>query len=170
MHESDDDLRALDALLSESHRVAGRHLRSVFTDAARPSAVELVRKMSDIFEMHLATIAADGAPLVAPVDGCFFKGKLWFGVPADSLRTVLLRRDPRVSASYTDGTFALIVHGVAREVAIDDPEYADYASCIEERYVAAHGPAWIEWRERNRPRIDAGYHGRIEARRMFAKR
>src|SRR5262245_45688985 len=103
MHETDDDLRALETLLSESHRMGGRHLRSIFTDAARPSAAELVRKLSNIFEVHLATTTVGGAPLVAPVDGCFFKGKLWFGVPADSLRTTLLRRDPRVSASYTDG-------------------------------------------------------------------
>jgi hypothetical protein len=170
MHESEDELRALETLLSESHRKAGPHLRSVFGDAARPSAAELAQRLSSIFEMHLATTTRDGAPLVAPLDGCFFKGKIWFGVPADSLRIHLLRSDPRVSASFTDGTFALIVHGVAREVTVDDAVFPDYAAYVQERCVAKHGAGWIAWRERNRQQIDAGYHAYIEARRLFAKR
>src|SRR5437588_11795132 len=116
MHESKDDLDQLRGLLDQSYAGAGEHLRSIFDGPARLSAEELAAGLDGIFEMHLATLAGDGAPLVAPIDGIFFRGEVFFGLPAESVRIRLVRRDPRVSASYTRESFAFIVHGRAREV------------------------------------------------------
>lgn len=80
-----------------------------------------------------------------------------------------MRRDSRVSASYTSDSFALIVHGVAREVSATDPVYQDYAAHVRDLYIDLHGPEWAGWYEKNRTEIEGGYFGWIEARRMFIK-
>ena len=41
MHETEDDLRALEDLLDRSHANAGPHLRSIFSDERRIPAAEL---------------------------------------------------------------------------------------------------------------------------------
>lgn len=171
MLESAADLVWLQALLDRSYVHAGKHLRSIFTENARLTAAEVTGALTGIFEMHLATIAADGAPLVAPVDAVFFRGKVWFGFPPAALRSRLVRRDPRVSASYTRGeSFAFIVHGVAREVLESDPFFAAYSDYITELYVKAYGPGWIKWREKNRGQPGEQYVGYIEPRRMYVKK
>jgi hypothetical protein len=130
-----------------------------------------VAQSLSIFEMHLAVITSDGAPLVAPIDGVFFKGKVWFGLPAAALRARLVRRGPRVSASYTRGeSFAFVVHGVAREVSELDPQFAPYSAYTQELYVNAYGPGWIKWHEKNRGNAGEQYSGFIEPTRMFVKR
>jgi hypothetical protein len=170
MRETSADLRELQQLLDGSFAAAGAHLRSIFDEQSRLTAEGVVGALDGIFEMHLATVTGAGAPLVAPLDGIFFKGKIWFGFPDRSVRARLVRRDPRVSASYTRGPVAFIVHGTAHEV--DDHEVPpEYDALMRDLYAAQYGPGWIDWYERQRrDRVPgAGFGGYIEPRRMFAK-
>lgn len=100
MRETDEDLERLQALLERSFDRSGEHLRSAFGQEHRLSAASLVDRLPGLFEMHFAVIAADGAPLVAPVDGFVLRGKICLGLPAPAVRARLVRRDPRVSASF----------------------------------------------------------------------
>lgn len=171
MHETSADLTWLQALLDRSYEDAGDHLRSIFTPTSRLTAIEVAQSLSGIFEMHLATTTPDGAPLVAPVDGLFFKGKVWFGFPAAAARARLVRRDPRVSASYTRGeSFAFIVHGVAVEKNVSDPATEPYMAYVTAQYVERYGPGWIEWREKIGGQPGREYNACIEPRRMYVKR
>lgn len=171
MRESPTDLAELQRVLDDSHAAGGEHLRSIFDVEHRVTAAELVQALGGIFEMHLATVTAAGDPLVAPLDGILFQGKIWFGLPAGSVRSRVVRRDPRVSASYTNGSFAFIVHGTAREVESGTAPEAQYDLLVRELYVAVYGPGWIDWYERRRREDPAvGFTGWIEPRRMFAKR
>ena len=173
MLESKADLRELQQLLDRSHANAGEHLRAIFDAEHLLSAEELVEALVGVFEMHMATVAGDGAPLVAPLDGIFFKGKVWFGFPPRSLRARLVRRDPRLSASYTKPpSLAFIVHGRANELDETNPDFAEYEGLMRELYVALYGPGWIDWYERQRrdTSAGAGFNGWIEPRIMFAKR
>ena len=36
--------------------------------------------------LALATVTADGRPIVGPVDGIFYRGAFWFGSAPDSVR------------------------------------------------------------------------------------
>lgn len=168
MRESESDLTALQELLDASYRKAGSHLRSIFEERLVPSAQEFVELLDGIFEMHLAVVRKDGSPIVAPVDGIFFKGRIWFGFPAKAYRGELIRRDPRVSASYTRDSFAFIVHGTSREVTESDPIFAEYEDCIRALYVEAHGPKWEEWYAATKS--DEDYNGWIEPTHFFVKR
>lgn len=172
MRESPEELVELQRILDESHAESGAHLRSIF-GKERLDAEELTATLTGIIEVHLAALAGDGAPLVAPIDALLFHGKIWFGVPSPALRARLVRRDPRVSASYVDGSFGLIVHGGAREATPGGPEIEEFEALTTELYVARYGPAFLEWQARQRAEAAAsgeGFTGWIEPRRLFAKR
>jgi len=171
MRESKTDLTLLQRLLDLSLDSDGTHLRSIFDDNNRLSAEALVAALDGIFEMHLAVVTSTGAPLVAPIDGVLFQGKIWFGLPAGAVRARLLRHDPRVSASYTRGSFAFIVHGKAQEADEASDSWDEYERLLRELYVAQYGPGWTEWHEhlRQQPR-SSSFTGCIEPRAMFAKR
>jgi hypothetical protein len=172
VRETAEDLAELQRILDESHTSAGPHLRGIFSDTQRMTAQELVDTLDGVFEMHLAAVTASGAPLVAPVDGLLFHGKVWFGLPPASVRARLLRRDPRVSASYVAGSFGLIVHGTACPLEPGSSLAQEFDELVVEAYSRLYGPGWIEWRERQQQEQDpsAAFGGWIEPRRMFAKR
>lgn len=172
MLESADDLRELQALIDRSRDAAGRHLRGIFRDEQQPTARDVTETLDGIFEMHLAAVTADGAPLVAPLDGIFYRGRVWFGIPAGAVRARLVRQDPRISASYTSGTFAFIVHGTAVEMAGADDRSLGYESLMRELYVAQYGLGWIDWHEQQQvaARTGDGFEGFIEPRAFFVKR
>lgn len=157
MHESEDDLRELQRLLDESYAGAGEHLRRIFTEEKRLSAAELPELLRGVQVLNLATVTAAGEPRVAPVDGHFFRGRLWFGSSPDSLRFRNIRARPAVSASVTRGEeLAVIVHGEARVVDTASSEvrpFRDY--CME-----VYGDGWNPF--------DAGAtYARIEPSKMF---
>jgi hypothetical protein len=172
VRESAADVEALQQLLDRSRAAAGGHLRSIFDDEHALAANDVIAELDGIFEMHLAAVDADGAPLVAPVDGTLFRGLVWFGLPGASVRARLVRHDPRVSASYTDGSFAFIVHGTAHEALPGDHDRAAYDALTEQLYVAAYGPGWLAWRDEQlrAPGHAESFTGWIEPRRMYVKR
>ncbi len=161
MHETAEDLARLQDELDRSFESAGSHLAGIF-GADRLSATDLVARWPGIVEIHLAVTTSDGAPMVAPIDAQLFRGRVWFGLPGASVRARLLRRDARVSASYADGSFGLIVHGVARET--EDEAYTRF---VTDLYVAQYGPQFLEWQKARSH--EGEFTGWIEARRVFAK-
>lgn len=150
--------------------MAGPHLRRAF-GTTESTAADLVGALDGIFDMHLAVVTAAGAPLAAPVDAILFHGQLWFGLPGAAVRARLVRAEPRVSASYTKGDTAFIVHGEARELDENGPLAAEWEELTTELYVGQYGPQFIEWRDaRRRTEVPgAGFTGWIEPRRFFAK-
>ena len=171
MRETREDLTRLQSAIDRSFDASGSHLSSIFGEEHRLDARELVAALEGIFEMHLAAVTSSGAPLVAPVDGIFFRGKVWFGLPADAVRARLVRLDPRVSASYSCGSFAFILHGSAHEVDDADPRWPEYEAAMRELYVAQYGVGWIDWYEQMREHTTGqGFTGYIEPRVLFAKR
>jgi hypothetical protein len=171
MRETDADLAELQQVLDRSFAGAGSHLRSIFDEAHRLEARGIADALPGIFEMHLATLAGDGSPLVAPIDGIFFRGKVWFGLPGPSLRARLVKRDRRVSASYNASGLALIVHGTAEPAPKGTTLAAEFDEAVTELYVAQYGPGFIEWRDKQQQAAgpDEGFNGYIEPRVLFAR-
>lgn len=169
MHETEQDLDDLQRVLDSSIRVGGEHLRSAFGQDKRPTAGQVVEALVGIFEMHLAVVTSEGAPLVAPIDGILYRGKLWIGIPAKAVRARLIRRDPRVSASYNASDLAFIVHGRFVEPPHDDPQWRGFDELARSLYVEQFGDwfeAWMEERDRT---TGPGVTGYVEPRRFFAK-
>ncbi len=165
MHETPEDLRRLQRLLDQSYAEAGEHLRSIFTPERRMSADELVRALPGVFVLHLGTVTASAEPIVAPIDGMFYRGRLWFGFPPGAVRIRHVRARPQVSAVYSIGEdLCVIAHGTAREVRPSDPEHAEYEKYGREVY----GPAWDYWADHYSDRQGSGLTACIEPRRMYA--
>jgi len=165
MHETDDDLRGLQRVLDESYAAVGEHMRSIFTPERRMSAEEVVQTLRGVFVLHLATVTASAEPFVAPIDGLFFRGRLWFGVPPGAVRVLHLRARPQVSATYTRGEdLCVIVHGVAREIDTQDAQHGDFMDYCREVY----GGAFDYSAEHYRDRKGSGFTAWIEPRRLYA--
>jgi hypothetical protein len=103
MYETAEDMIALSELLDRSYARAGEHLRGIFTPERRIPADELVALLPGVQVLNLATVTRACEPRVAPVDGLFYRGKLWFGTASAAVRIRHLRERPQVSASETRG-------------------------------------------------------------------
>lgn len=162
MHETADDLAALQALLDRSYAAAGAHLRSIHTPERRLTAAQVAERLTGMRLLALATVTADGRPVVGPVDGIFLRGAFHFGSAPDSVRFRHIRRRPWVSATHLPGEeLAITVHGRAVPVDLRAPEGAELRRTLLEIYVPRYGAEWEQF-------LDSGpVYARIEAERMF---
>ena len=159
MHETADDLRALQELLDRSYAAAGRHLLRIHTPERRLSATEVAERLTGMCLLALATVTADGRPVVGPVDGIFYRGAFHFGSAPDSVRFRHIRARPQVSATHLPGEeMAVTVHGRATEIPID----GGFRQTLLEIYVPRYGAGWES------DFLDSGpVYARIDADRMF---
>jgi hypothetical protein len=162
VHETPDDLAALQALLERSYALAGPHLLRIHTSDRRLDAEEVAARLTGMRLLALATVTADGRPIVGPVDGIFFRGAFHFGSSPDSLRFRHIRARPHVSATHLPGEeLAVTVHGRAVPVDIQADAGADLRQTLLGIYVPRYGPEWEEF-------LDSGpIYARIEPDRMF---
>jgi hypothetical protein len=69
MHETNDNLTALQRLLDASYARAGEHLRMIWGEDSRLDARQLRDELVGVQVLDLATVTPRGEPRVAPVDG-----------------------------------------------------------------------------------------------------
>jgi nitroimidazol reductase NimA-like FMN-containing flavoprotein (pyridoxamine 5'-phosphate oxidase superfamily) len=162
MHETPEDLAALQALLDRSMDGAGAHLKRIITDERRLSAAEVAERLTGMRLLALATATADGRPIVGPVDGIFLHGAFHFGSAPDSVRFRHIRARPHVSATHLPGEeLAVTVHGRAVFVDVNAAEGAELRRTLLDIYVPRYGEEWAEMLE------SGATYARIEAERMF---
>ena len=160
MHETADDLAALQDLLDRSYAGAGAHLLRIHTPERRLGAEQLAERLTGMCLLSLATVTADGRPIAGPVDGLFFRGAFHFGSSPDSVRFRHIRARPQVSATHLPGEeLGVTVHGRAEPVDVSSGPFRD---ALLEVYVPRYGPDWEQF-------LDSGpVYARIAAERMFA--
>ncbi len=126
-------------------------------------AEQVVERLSGMCLLALATVTADGRPIVGPVDGIFYRGAFHFGSAPDSVRFRHIRARPRVSATYLPSeALAVTVHGSATPLDIQSEADAGFRQTLLDIYVPRYGPKWEDF-------LDSGpLYARIEADRMFA--
>jgi uncharacterized pyridoxamine 5'-phosphate oxidase family protein len=163
VRESRRDLADLQALLDRSYGVAGSHLLSIHTPERRLDAHQVAERLSGMCLLALATVTADGRPIVGPVDGIFYRGRFYFGSAPDSIRFCHIRRRPQVSATHLPGEhLAVTVHGRAVAVDMRSADNARFRQTLLDVYVPRYGPDWVSF-------LDSGpVYARIDAERMFA--
>jgi hypothetical protein len=179
VHETAEDLARLQELLDRSYEHAGGHLRSIMIPERRVGARELAHRLSGMRLLSVATVTADGRPMVGALDGIFFRGAFHFGTAASSVRYRHLLARPAVSATYLPAEeFGVTVHGVAVPIDVRAPEGAALRDTLLEVYVPRYGTGYVDF-------IDYGFLGsegvgtgpepprppvymRIDADRLFA--
>jgi len=163
VHETQADLDALRELLERSYEGAGAHLLRIHTPERRLGAEQVAERLNGMCLLALATVTADGRPIVGPVDGIFYRGAFHFGSAPDSVRFRHIRARPEVSATHLPGEeLAVTVHGRAVTIDIADPAQAGFRRALLDIYVPRYGPEW------ETDFLDSGpLYARIEAERMF---
>ena len=160
MHETAEDLAALQEVLDRSYANAGPHMLRIHTPERRLTAEQVAERLQGMCLLALATTTADGRPIVGPVDGIFFRGAFHFGSAPDSTRFRHIARRPDVSATHLPGEeLAVTVHG--RAVAVD-PSSGPFRDVLLDIYLPLYGEDW------KNNILDAGsVYARIEPERMF---
>jgi uncharacterized pyridoxamine 5'-phosphate oxidase family protein len=163
MHETPDDIAALQQLIDRSYASAGPHMLRIHDPERRLSAEQLSERLTGMCLLTLATVTADGRPIAGPVDGIFYRGAFHFGSAPDSVRFRHIRKRPQVSAVHLPGEeLAVSVHGRAVPVDVSAPENQEFRQTVLDIYVPRYGPEW------EKDIMDAGAsYARIEAERMF---
>lgn len=163
MHESVDEVQAIQAVLDRSAASAGPHLAGIITEERRLSAVELVEQLHGMRLMVVATVTADGRPLAGPVDGYLLHGSFHFSTGRESVRARHLRARPSVSATHLPGEhLAVTVHGRAHLHDLQDPARPDLRQAMLDHYLPIQGPAFEDWL-----RHSDAIGVRIEAEKLF---
>ena len=162
MHETAEDLVALQELLDRSAAGGGAHLLEVITSDRRLTAIEMCERLQGMVLLSLATATTDGRPLVGPVDGIFYRGCFYFGSSPDAVRFRNIRKQPHVSATHLPGEqLAVTVHGRATLIDVASPEQAGVRSTLLEIYVPRYGAEWETF-------LGSGpVYARIDADKMF---
>jgi nitroimidazol reductase NimA-like FMN-containing flavoprotein (pyridoxamine 5'-phosphate oxidase superfamily) len=162
MHETPEDIAALQALLDRSYAAAGPHLLRIHEPERRLTAQQLVERLQGMRLLTLATVTADGRPITGPVDGVFLHGAFHFGSAPDSTRFRHIVKRPQVSATHLPGEeLSVTVHGRATTVDVQAPEGAGLRRALLDIYVPRYGAEWEQF-------MDSGpLFARIDAERMY---
>ena len=157
MKEQPADLVALQELIDRSYAAAGPHLLAIHTPQRRLSAEAVCSRLTGMRLLALATVSADGRPVVGPVDGIFLRGAFHFGSAPESVRARHIAARPWVSATHLPGEeLAVTVHGRAVPI-----EILSESAGLQQAYRDVYGPDWGRLAEQG------ARYARIEADRMF---
>src|SRR3989304_2064956 len=92
MHETEEQIAALQAILDRSFERAGVHTLSIIRPERRLNARQLVKYLEGMKHIVVGTVTSRGEPRVAPVDGQFLRGGFWFGTDGRAGRIRPFRR------------------------------------------------------------------------------
>jgi uncharacterized pyridoxamine 5'-phosphate oxidase family protein len=162
VHETAEDVARLDELINRSFAEAGPHLVSIATPERRLSGDKVCERLTGMSLLALATVTADGRPIVGAVDGIFYRAAFYFSSSRDSLRYRHLAVRPSVSATHLPGEhLAVTVHGRAVEIDLDGADQRGFRDTVLEVYLPRYGDEFLEF-------LDAGVvYWRIDADRLF---
>ena len=160
MHETAEDMEALQALIDRSYAQAGPHLLRIHTPERRLTAEQVSERLQGMCLLSLATVSSAGRPVVGPVDGIFFRGAFHFGSAPDSIRFRHIAARPWVSATHLPGEqLSVTVHGRAERVDIGS---GPFRQALLDIYTPRYGEEW------GTNFLDSGpVYARIDAERMY---
>jgi len=115
VQETDAELDELDVLLERSLSGSTDHLRSIIRPGERTlTARQLVRVITGMRLLTLATVTAHGEPRVSAVDGHFLHGRWIFSTERSSAKARHLQQRPAASVAHVRGEeLGVFTHGTA---------------------------------------------------------
>ena len=143
MQETASEIARLQAVIERSIARAGPFLRSSFEMPDHSlSAAAVIAVFADRPTVALATVTATGEPRVAPIACLLVGGVFYVPTTRTAARYRMALRQPAVSlTAFTGIDLAVIVHGRARAVGQEEPEFAR----IEAVELAAGGSGPRGW-------------------------
>jgi hypothetical protein len=142
MKETAGEVVELQGLLDAAYERSTQHLRNIITDPRRLDADELVRVLTGMCTLNLATVTAKGEPRISAVDGHFLHARWVFTTAGTAAKARHLKARPAASLSYVDGErIGVFSHGEVEFLTTDHPEFAE----IEEHLVAHYGSSPSSW-------------------------
>ena len=159
MHETDDEVEALQRLLEASYGTATEHLRGIISDDRRLTARDLVGLLTGMKVITVATVTAHGEPRISALDGHFLHGTWSFGTSGTSAKARHMAARPAVSVAHVDGEqLAVFSHGQVERMQSGD---ADWQPMLD-HWTAHYGSSPLEWGDdirmyRLRPSWMVGY-------------
>jgi general stress protein 26 len=142
VHETDEELRELDALLDRSFASAGPHLIDIISEDRRLSASDLSRYFVGVKHVVVATTTAGGEPRCSAVDVLLVHARLWFSTSSTSVKIAHLERRPALSVAHVVGDdVGVFAHGAARIVR----GATDEASALRPQWQEVYGGAPEDW-------------------------
>ncbi len=133
VHESPDEITALQALLDASLSRATDHLQSIVAERTM-TAEQLVEVLTGMCTLALSTVTAKGEPRISGVDGHFLHGRWHFGTARTAAKARHLAARPAASVAHLRGEdLGVFTHGTVEvlnpsegEPAEDWPELLSY--------------------------------------------
>ena len=142
MHETPEELAALQTLLDTSRAGASDHLRGIIGDDRAATAADLVGALTGMQVLVVATSTADGRPITSAVDGHFVHGRWVFTTAGDAVKAHHMAARPDVSATHLRGeALGVFTHGTAVRLT---PEHPDFAG-VDAHLTAHYGSAPSAW-------------------------
>jgi hypothetical protein len=146
VEETPQEIGLLQRLLDASSADAGPHLRGIIGDDRRLDAEQCCARLQGMCLLTVATVTADGRPLVGPVDGYFLHGSFYFSSGRDSVRMRHLAARPAVSATYLPAEeLAVTVHGRAELFEVNDAGHPELRRAMLDCYLPKQGPTFETW-------------------------
>lgn len=162
MRETEADLARLQEVIDASYERAGSHLLGIHSPEHRLTAAEVAERLTGMRLLALATVTADGRPIVGPVDAFFLHGAFHFGSSPESVRARHIRERPQVSATHLPGEeLAVTVHGRAVPVPVSRDSGTELREVLLAEYVPRYGADWGDMLDRG------AVYWRLEPERMF---
>jgi hypothetical protein len=146
VHETPEDIDALQQLLDRSYAGAGKNLGAIHSQGRCLSATELSERLQGPRWLVVATVSSDCRPFTAQVDGTFYRSRFYFGVnDACSLKARHLSRNPAISATHVpNDNWVVTVHGKAERVDVSRAAEPGVNRVLIDTYKQRYGPEWTD--------------------------
>ncbi|WP_433167408.1 pyridoxamine 5'-phosphate oxidase family protein [Kribbella sp. CA-247076] len=142
MKETAAEITELQALLDAAYQRSTEHLRNIIKGPRRLDADVLVRVLTGMCTLNVATVTARGEPRISAVDGHFLHARWVFSTSGTAAKARHLRARPATSISYVDGErIGVFSHG---DVEFLTPEHPDFAE-IEAHLTKFYGSSPSSW-------------------------
>ena len=142
MRETEREITELQELLDAAYARSTEHLRNIITDPRRLDAGELVRVLTGMCTLNLATVTARGEPRISAVDGHFLHARWVFTTSGSAAKARQLKQRPAASISYVDGErIGVFSHGNVEFLTADHPDFAE----IEQHLTSHYGSSPSSW-------------------------
>jgi len=122
--EIDAEVAELQALLDAHLAHANPHMTGIVKPERRLTARQVVRHLTGVRHVALATVTARGEPRVSPLDTLFIHRRFTLSTGGRATRVAHLRRNPACSAVHMEGDrIAVVVNGTVEWIARSHPDH-----------------------------------------------
>lgn len=147
MYETESELDELQGLMDASLSRATAHLQSIITAGERTlTARQLVRVITGMCTLALATVTATSEPRISAVDGHFLHGRWIFTTARSAAKATHLGARPAASLAYLEGEeIGVFAHGAVEILnPADGQDQPDWPGILE-HLTRHYGQSPMSW-------------------------